>query len=57
MRNRGGYKTVEEEEKILCLAFRDMGKDLDNITAELIKAYMDFCGNSLLPDLAFNLEL
>ena len=31
MRNGVAYKAVEDKEKDFCLAFRDMGKDLDNI--------------------------
>ena len=37
--------------------FRAMGKDLDNITTEAIKAYMVLCRNSSLLDLALSLEL
>ena len=47
---------MEDEEQAFCLAFRAMGKDLDNITTEAIKAYMVLCRNSSLPDLALNLE-
>jgi hypothetical protein len=34
-----------------------MGKDLDNITTEAIKAYTVHCRNSSLWDLALKLEL
>ena len=57
MRDGGGHEAVEDEEQAFCLAFRAMGKDLDNITTEAIKAYMVLCRNSSLPDLALNLEL
>ena len=57
MRNGGGHEAVEDEKQAFCLAFRVMGKDLDNITTEAIKAYMVLCRNSSLPDLALNLEL
>lgn len=40
----------------LCLAFRAMGKGLNNITTETIKAYLVLCRNSSLWDLALNLE-
>ena len=49
-------EAVEDEEQTLHLAFRAMGKDLDKRTAEAIKAYMVFCSNSLLPDLALNVD-
>lgn len=52
----GGHEAVEVEEQAFCLAFRTMGKDLDNITREAIKAYMVLCRHSSLPDLALNLE-
>ena len=52
MRNGGGHEAVEDEEQAFRLAFRDMGKDLDNITTEAIKAYMVLCRNSALSDLA-----
>ena len=45
MRNGDGNEAVEA-----------MGKDLDNITTEAIKAYMVHCRKSSLPDLALNLE-
>ena len=48
MRNGGGHEAVEDEEQAFCLAFRAMGKDLDNITTEAIKAYMVLCRNSAL---------
>lgn len=41
MRNRDGHEAVEDEEQALYLAFRAMGKDLDNITTRAIKTYMD----------------
>ena len=56
MRNRGGHEAVEDEEQASTWAFRAMEKDLDNITAEAIKAYMVLCRNSSLPDLALDLE-
>ena len=56
IRNKVGHRSVEDEEQAFCLAFRAMGKDLDNITTEAIKAYMVLCRNSSLPDLALNLE-
>lgn len=43
MRNWGGHEAVEDEEQAFCLAFRAMGKDLDNITTEAIKIYMALC--------------
>ena len=30
MRNGGGYEAVEDKEQVFCLAFKAMGKDLDN---------------------------
>jgi hypothetical protein len=48
MRNGGGHEAVEEEEQIFCLAFAAMGKNLDNITMEAIKAYMVLCRNCSL---------
>ena len=39
MRNGGGHEAVEDEEQAFCLAFRAMGKNRDNITTEVIKAY------------------
>ena len=56
MRNGDDHEVLEDEEQAFCLAFGDMGKDLDNITTEAIKAYMVLCRNSSLPDLALNLE-
>ena len=56
MKNGHGHEAVEDEEQALHLAFRAMGKDPDNITTDAIKAYMVFCRNSLLPDLALNVE-
>lgn len=41
MRNGDGHDAVEDEEQTPYLAFRAMGKDLDNITTRAIKAYMD----------------
>ena len=38
MRNGGGREAMEDKEQIFCLAFRAMGKDLDNITTEALKA-------------------
>ena len=32
MSNGVGCEALEDKEKDFCLAFRDMGKDLDNIT-------------------------
>ena len=43
MRNGGGHEAVEDEEQAFCLAFRAMGKDLDNISIETIKPYMSLC--------------
>ena len=43
MRNGGGYEAVEDKEQVFCLAFKAMGKDLDNITTEAIKAYVVLC--------------
>ena len=56
MRNGDTHGAVEDEEQAFCLAFRAMGKDLDNITTKPTKAYMVLCRNSSLPDLALNLE-
>ena len=53
MRNVGGHEAVEDEEQALRLA---MGKDLDYITTEAIKAYMVLCRNNSLTDLALNVE-
>jgi hypothetical protein len=43
VRNGGGHEAEEDEEHAFCLAFRAMGKDLDNITTEAIKAYVVLC--------------
>ena len=51
MRSEDGHETVEDKEQAFHLAFRAMGKHLDSIIAEAIKAYMVLCGNSALPDL------
>ena len=48
MRTGDTHGAVEDEEQAFCLAFRAMGKDLDNITTEAIKAYMVLCRNSAL---------
>lgn len=40
----------------LCLDFRAMGKDLDKLTTEAIKAYIVLCRNGPLQDLVFNVE-
>ena len=56
VRNGDSHEAVEYKEQAFCLAFRAMGKDLDNITTEAIKAYMVLCRNSSLPDLALNME-
>jgi hypothetical protein len=53
IRNDHGHEAVENEEQAFCLAFRAMGKVLDNIITETIKAYMVLCRNSSLPDLEF----
>jgi hypothetical protein len=39
VRNGGGHEAVEDEEQVFCLVFRAMGKNRDNITTEVIKAY------------------
>lgn len=48
---------MEDDEQAFCLALRAMRKDLDNITPEVIKAYMVFCSNNSLPVWALNLKL
>ena len=48
MRNGVAYKAGEDKEKDFCLAFRDMGKDLDSITTKDIKANILLCRNSSL---------
>ena len=53
---RNGHEAVEDEKQAFCLAFRVMGKDLDNITTEAIKAYMVLYGNGSLADLALILD-
>jgi hypothetical protein len=45
MRNGDDHEVLEDEEQAFCLAFGDMGKDLDNITTRAIKAYMVLCRN------------
>ena len=57
MRNGDCHEAVEDEEQAFHLAFRAMGKDLDNVTVEAIKAYMVLCRNCLLQDWALNLVL
>ena len=49
--NGGGHEAVGDEEQTSCLAFRDMGKDLDNITTEAIKTYKALCRNCSLQNL------
>ena len=56
MRNGDTHGAVEDEEQAFCLAFRAMGKDLDNITTEAMKLCTVLYRNSSLPDLAWNLE-
>lgn len=56
MRNGDDLEAVEDEEEAFLLAFGAMGKDLDNIRTDAIKAYMVLCRNSSLPDLALNVE-
>ena len=51
MRNGGGHEAVEDEEQAFCLAFKAMGKNLNDITTEAIKAYMVLCRNCSLQDL------
>ena len=41
MKNEWGHEAVEDEEQALCLAFRVLGKDLDNITIRAIKSLHD----------------
>ena len=48
MRDGVGCEAGEDKEKGICLAFRDMGKDLDNITTKDIKANILLCRNSSL---------
>jgi hypothetical protein len=48
MRNGGGHEAVEDEEQAFCLAFKAMGKNLNDITTEAIEAYMVLCRNSSL---------
>ena len=57
MRNGGGHEAVEDEEQAFYLAFRAMGKDLDNISTEALKVYMVLCRNCSLQDMTLNLEL
>ena len=57
MRNGDGHEVMEGEEQALHLAFRAMGKDLDNITTEAIKAYMVLCRNCSVLGSALNLQL
>ena len=54
--NGGGNEAMEDGERVLWVAFKAMGKDLDNITIRVIKAYMVHCKHSSLPDLALSLE-
>lgn len=56
MKKRGSHEVSKDKEQAFRLAFRVMGRDLDNITTEAIKAYMVLCRNNSLPDLAWNLE-
>ena len=57
MSSGGGHEAVEDKEQTFYMAVRVMGRDLDNITTEAIKAYMALCRNCLLWDLDLNLEL
>lgn len=46
LRNNGdGHEAMGDKEQAFHLAFRAMGKDLDNITIETIKAYIVLCRN------------
>ena len=56
MRSRGGHEAVEDEEQVFCLAFTAVGKDLDNVATEAIKAYTVLCRNSSLAHVALNLD-
>ena len=57
VRNGGVHEAMGDEDQAFRLAFRDLGKDLDNITTEAKKTYMVLCRDGSLPDLALNLEL
>jgi hypothetical protein len=48
MSSGGGHEAVEDKEQTFYMAVRVMGRDLDNITTEAIKAYMALCRNCLL---------
>jgi hypothetical protein len=41
-RNGDGHDAVEGEGQAVLLAFRAMGKDVDNVNTEVIKTYMVF---------------
>jgi hypothetical protein len=56
MRNGDGHATMEDQDQAFYLAFKVMGKDLDNIITRAIKAYIVFFGNGSYPDLALILE-
>lgn len=47
---------MEDQDQAFYLAFKVMGKDLDNIITRAIKAYIVFFGNGSYPDLALILE-
>ena len=48
VRNGGGHEAEEDEEQAFCLAFRAMGKNLDNKTTKATEAYMVLCRNCSL---------
>ena len=45
---------MEDGERVLWMAFKAMGKDLDNITIRVIKAYIVLGINSSFPEWALN---
>lgn len=48
---------MADEGQVLFVALRFMGKDIDNITTKVIKAYMVLCTKSSLPYVVLNSEL
>ena len=56
MRTGGGHEALVDKEQAFCLAFRATGRDLDDITTEVITADTGLGINSSLADLALNLE-
>jgi hypothetical protein len=52
MTSGDGQEAVKDEEQVLCLAFRIIGKDPNNIIISVIEVYMHLFEKGSFPDLA-----